>query len=122
MSPEKALTADERKLRGRVAGASAQEFGAQDADGAIATMVAHPRVNAVPTTMGGEGKECVSSMPHTLPQIPPDLEMVTVSRTIGQGRLVEEMIARFTHTVPMNWMLPAVVPTGKRVEIALLVV
>jgi carboxymethylenebutenolidase len=48
--------------------------------------------------------------------------MVPVSRTIGQGRLVEEMVFRFTHTIPMDWMLPGIPPTGKRVEIALLVV
>jgi carboxymethylenebutenolidase len=48
--------------------------------------------------------------------------MVPVSRTIGQGRLVEEMVFRFTHTIPMDWMLPGIPPTGKRVEIAMLVV
>jgi len=48
--------------------------------------------------------------------------MVPVSRTIGQGRLVEEMVFQFTHTIPMDWMLPGVQPTGKRVEVAMLVV
>jgi carboxymethylenebutenolidase len=59
---------------------------------------------------------------HFLPQIPPDTEMLPVSRTIGQGRLVEEMIFRFTHTIPMDWMLPGIAPTGKPIEVALLVV
>jgi carboxymethylenebutenolidase len=48
--------------------------------------------------------------------------MVPLSRTIGQGRLVEEMIFRFTHTIRMDWMLPGIAPTGKPVEIAMLVV
>lgn len=48
--------------------------------------------------------------------------MVPVSRTIGQGRLVDEMVARFTHTIPMDWMLPGIAPTGKRVEVGLVVV
>jgi carboxymethylenebutenolidase len=48
--------------------------------------------------------------------------MVLVSRTIGQGRLVNEMIFRFTHTISMDWMLPGISPTGKRVEIAMVVV
>ena len=26
------------------------------------------------------------------------------------------MIVRFTHTIEMDWMLPGVAPTGKRVE------
>jgi carboxymethylenebutenolidase len=72
---------------------------------------------------GGDGKEEVrefySKFVH---QIPPDMQMVTVSRTIGQERLVEEMVARFTHSIPMDWMLPGIPPTGKRVEVALLVV
>ncbi|MBO0799343.1 MAG: hypothetical protein J2P31_11035 [Blastocatellia bacterium] len=45
-----------------------------------------------------------------------------MSRTIGQGRVVDEMIARFTHTIPMDWMLPGIPPTGKQVEIGLMVV
>jgi len=32
------------------------------------------------------------------------------------------MIFRFTHTVEMEWMLPGVPPTGRRVEIPLVVV
>jgi carboxymethylenebutenolidase len=94
------------------------------ADAAIATMVAHPRVNQVPVMIGGDGRdELYAFYAHDfLPQIPPDLEMVPVSRTIGQGRLVEEMVARFTHTIPMDWMLPGIPPTGKRVEVGLVVV
>jgi carboxymethylenebutenolidase len=59
---------------------------------------------------------------YFLPQIPPDMELVPVSRTIGQGRLVDEVVARFTHTIPMDWMLPGIPPTGKRVEVGLVVV
>jgi len=29
------------------------------------------------------------------------------------------MVARFTHTIRMDWMLPGIAPTGKRVEVAL---
>jgi carboxymethylenebutenolidase len=100
------------------------EFQARNADEALATMVENPLVNAVPAMIGGDSKEGVYEFyaKYFLPQIPPDMEMVPVSRTIGQGRLVEEMVARFTHSVPMDWMLPGIPPTGKRVEIALLVV
>jgi carboxymethylenebutenolidase len=50
------------------------------------------------------------------------MEMIPVSRTIGQERVVDEMVARFTHTTSMDWILPGIPPTGKRVEIALVVV
>jgi carboxymethylenebutenolidase len=91
---------------------------------ALATMVETPHVNVVPLVMGGKGKEAVHQFyaKYFLPQIPPDTEMVPVSRTIGQGRVVEEMIFRFTHSIRMDWILPGVPSTGKRVEIPMLVV
>jgi carboxymethylenebutenolidase len=87
-------------------------------------MVAHPCVNQVPVMIGGDGREEVYEFyaRYFLHQIPPDIEMVPVSRTIGQGRLVDEMVVRFTHTIPMEFMLPGIPPTGKRVEVALVVV
>ena len=57
-----------------------------------------------------------------IPKMPPDTQVTPVSRTIGADRLVDEMIFRFTHTIEMDWMLPGVVPTGKRVEVALVVI
>jgi carboxymethylenebutenolidase len=32
------------------------------------------------------------------------------------------MVLKFTHTVAIDWMLPGVAPTGRRVEVALVVV
>ena len=53
---------------------------------------------------------------HFLCQLPPDVEIVPVSRTIGQDQVVDEMIMRFTHTIRMDWLLPGIAPPGKRVE------
>jgi carboxymethylenebutenolidase len=124
MSQQPALTADQQKLNNAWEEHLRTEFNAHSADEAIATMVANPLVNQVPVMIGGDGKEELYEFyaKYFLPQIPPDTEMVPVSRTIGQGRLVEEMVFRFTHTIPMDWMLPGIPPTGKRVEIAMLVV
>ena len=118
------LTVNEQKLNDAWEEHLRTEFSAHSADEAIATMVAHPLVNQVPVMIGGNGNEELHEFyaKYFLPQIPPDAEMVPVSRTIGQGRLVEEMIFRFSHTIPMDWMLPGIAPTGKRVEIAMLVV
>jgi carboxymethylenebutenolidase len=118
------LTADEQKLNDAWEEHLRTEFSAHSADEAIATMASNPLVNQVPVMIGGDGKEELHHFyaKHFLSQIPPDTEMVPVSRTIGQGRVVEEMIFRFTHIIPMDWMLPGIAPTGKRVEIALLVV
>ena len=59
---------------------------------------------------------------HFLNQIPPDMEMVTVSRTIGQSRVVDELVARFTHSIRLDWVLPSIAPTGKRVELPFVVI
>jgi carboxymethylenebutenolidase len=124
MSQQNALTTDEQKINDAWEEHLRNEFNAHSADDAIATMVANPRVNQVPVMIGGDGEEELYEFyaKYFLPQIPPDTEIVPVSRTIGQGRLVEEMILRFTHTIPMEWMLPGIAPTGKRVEVAMLVV
>ena len=50
------------------------------------------------------------------------MEIVPVSRTIGQGRVVDELIMRFTHTIRMDWILPGIEPTGKRVELPFVVI
>jgi carboxymethylenebutenolidase len=47
---------------------------------------------------------------------------VAFSRTIGQGRVVDELILRFTHSIRMDWMLPGIEPTGKRVELPFVVI
>ena len=124
MSQQPALKADEQKLINVWSEHISAEFNAHSPDEAIATMVANPLVNQVPVMIGGDGREEVYEFydKYFLHQIPPDMEMVPVSRTIGQGRLVDEMVARFTHTIPMDWMLPGIPPTGKRVEVALVVV
>src|SRR5215831_12979052 len=124
MSQQPALSAEQQILNDAWEEHLRTEFSVHSADEAIATMVANPLVNQVPVMIGGDGKEELHEFyaRYFLPQIPPDMEMVTVSRTIGQGRLVEEMVVRFTHTLPMEWMLPGIPPTGRRVEVALLVV
>jgi carboxymethylenebutenolidase len=116
MSQQTALTTNEQKLNDAWEEHLRAEFNAQSADEAIATMVANPLVNQVPVMIGGDGKE-------ELHEFYAKYFLVPVSRTIGQGRLVEEMMLfQFTHTIPTDWMLPGIQPTGKRVEIAMRVV
>jgi len=102
----------------------ASEFEARSADQALATMSADPHVNHVPLMIGGRGRTELHDFyaNHFLNQIPADMETVPVSRTIGQGRVVDEMIMRFTHTIRMDWLLPGIAPTGKRVELPFAVV
>ena len=57
-----------------------------------------------------------------IPRMPPDMETALVARTLGADQLVDELIVRFTHSVVMDWILPAVAPTGRRVEVPFVVV
>ena len=68
------------------------EFGAKDIEQILATMVPNPSVNHVPVMTGAIGREQVREF-YTkvfLPQLPSDLEVIPISRTIGQGRVVDE--------------------------------
>jgi carboxymethylenebutenolidase len=100
------------------------EFAAKDYEATIDTMVPDAYVNHVPVMTGGVGREQLAEFysKHFIPKMPPDTEIVPISRTIGIERLVDEMIFRFTHTMEMDWMLPGVAPTGKRVECPLVVI
>jgi carboxymethylenebutenolidase len=102
----------------------ASEFTAKSADQALATMTADPHVNVVPLMIGARGRTELRDFyaNHFLSQIPPDMEMIPVSRTIGQGRVVDELIMRFTHSIPMDWILPGIAPTGKRVQLPFVVI
>jgi carboxymethylenebutenolidase len=100
------------------------EFTTKNTDDTLATMVEDAYVNHVPVMTGGYGKPELRRFysTHFIPRMPPDLEMTPVSRTIGDDQLVEELVLSFTHSVEIDWMLPGIAPTGKRVEVALVVI
>jgi carboxymethylenebutenolidase len=100
------------------------EFTTQDTNATLETMVPDAYVNHIPVLTGGVGHEQLHEFysRHFIPKMPADTEIVPVSRTIGTERLVDEMIFRFTHTIEMDWMLPGIAPTGKRVECPLVVI
>ncbi len=96
-----------------------------DIETTMATMTDHPHLNHVPVMTGGMGREQVRHFytNHLVGKFfPPDAEMLEVSRTIGEEQIVDELMVRFTHTAVMDWMLPGLQPTGKRVEVAFAVI
>src|SRR5438046_4145700 len=97
------------------------EFNTRNHEETLATMVEDAYVNHIPVLTGGVGKDelCEFYSKRFIPQMPPDTEMTAISRTIGNDQLVDEMIFKFTHTIRMDWMLPGIAPTGKRVEVPL---
>jgi carboxymethylenebutenolidase len=100
------------------------EFSTRNTDDTLATMVEDAYVNHIPVLTGGVGKNELREFysKRFIPQMPPDTEMTPVSRTIGEDQLVDEMVFKFTHTIAMDWMLPGIPPTGKRVEVPLVAI
>ncbi len=100
------------------------EFATRDTESTLDTMVDDAYVNHVPVLTGGAGKAALREFysKHFIPQMPPDTSLTPISRTIGDEQIVDEMIFRFTHTIRMDWMLPGIEPTGKRVEVPLVAI
>jgi carboxymethylenebutenolidase len=96
----------------------------KDAHASCDTMVANPYVNHVAVLTGGVGRRQLENYysRYFIPGQPPELEIVPISRTVGQERIVDEFVYRATHSIPMEWLLPGVPPTGRRLEIAVVVI
>ena len=98
---------------------------AGDLDRTLATMSANPHLVNVPTMVGGRGPAAVRTFygKRLIGQFfPPDVRFETLSRTYSEERLIDELIISFTHTSPIDWMLPGVAPTGRKVEVAFVVI
>lgn len=95
------------------------EFGLRDADKTISTMVAEPYVNHVPTLSGGVGRKQLHHFyKHFFVDVhPDDMEITLVSRTVGVDRVVDEMVATFTHDRLIEYLLPGIPPTGRRISV-----
>jgi hypothetical protein len=78
----------------------AAEFQLQDVDATMSTMTDDPYLDHVPVMTGGVGREEVRHFyaNHFIGKWPPDTAVVPLSRTVGESRVVDELIASFTHT------------------------
>ncbi len=103
---------------------TAAEFADRDAEATMKTMTRDCYVNHMPTMTGGVGQKELHRFYkyHFIPKLPEDTSLVPISRTIGVDRVVDEMIFSFTHTKEIDWMLPGIKPTGKKVEIPLVAI
>jgi len=100
------------------------EFDAKSVEATMATMTEPAHVNNVPTMTGGVGMPSIAEFYRCsfIPHLPADTTTTLVSRTIGDSQIVDELIFSFTHSLRMDWMLPGIQPTGKRVEVALVAI
>lgn len=97
----------------------ASEFEHHDSEEAISTMTQNPVLTHVPVATGATGRDALRAFyaARFCPFLPADAQVELLSRTVGQNRIVDEFILRFTHTIRMDWLAAGVEPTGKRLEI-----
>ncbi len=102
----------------------AAEFRDKDAAASCDTMVPCPYVNHVPVLTGGVGRRQLEHFysRYFIPGMPADTELVPISRTVGQDRIVDEFVFRCTHSIQMDWLLPGVPATGRRLELVTVVI
>jgi carboxymethylenebutenolidase len=100
------------------------EFETRDIDATMATMSETPSVTHVPVMTGGHGREAVRRFYQTwfIGRWPKDTALKRLSRTVGQDRVVDEVIVSFTHDCEMPALLPGVAPTGRKVALPHVVV
>jgi len=100
------------------------EFATRNVADTMATMVPEPYVNHIPTMTGGVGHRMLAHFyqHHFVNSNPPDTTLTPISRTVGATQIVDELLFCFTHTCEIDWMLPGIAPTGKRVEIPLVAI
>jgi carboxymethylenebutenolidase len=80
------------------------KFETRDVDATMASMVADPYVNHVPTMTGGVGHDQLKRFYkyHFIGVNPLDFTLIPVSRTVGADRLVDEFVVSFTHTTTVD--------------------
>lgn len=99
------------------------ELEARDVEGTLATMTESPYIFFIATLTGGNGVEAVRKFYTTmLSQLPSDMQWIPLSRTMGRDQAVIESILSFTHDIAVDWILPGIPPTGKRVQIPMAIV
>jgi carboxymethylenebutenolidase len=100
------------------------EFQDVDLEATMATMTDDPYVHHVPTITGGNGTAGVRDFygHHFIGQWPDDTQTQQLSRTVGENRVVDELLITFTHDRVLDIFLPGIPPTGRRIAVPLVVI
>jgi carboxymethylenebutenolidase len=100
------------------------EFVTKDVEATMKTMIKEPYVHHVPILTGGIGYEGVYNYYKNdfIGKMPDDVKVTPLSRTVGKNQVVDELFLSFTHDRELRPFLPGIQPTGKFVEIPMVVV
>ncbi|ORY25835.1 hypothetical protein BCR39DRAFT_542971 [Naematelia encephala] len=98
---------------------TAHEFFTRSVAKTMGTMVAQPYVNHIPTITGGVGRRDLTAFyrDHFIFSNPRDTVQTMVSRCVGIDRVAEEFTFSFTHDQVVDWLLPGVPPTGRKITV-----
>ena len=92
----------------------------KDIDGTMETLSEDAVITFVPTLSGGHGENELKRFYKDLfKALSGDAQLTTISRTVNANRVVDELVLSFTHDRPMDFILPGVTPTQKKVTIPL---
>jgi carboxymethylenebutenolidase len=101
----------------------AAEFGTRDVEATLQTMVDDPFIHNVPVATGGQGRAGVSGFyEEFIASWPDEVHIEPLNRVLGADQLVDELRVTFNHTKPMEWLLPGVTPTDRRIDMDVVVV
>ncbi len=102
----------------------AGEFVTKDVEATLDTMVDDASVDHIPVHTGGTGKQALRAFYRDvfIPSWPSDLKQTPINRVIGHDQIVDELRLEFTHERPMDWLLPGVPPTGRKIDVTMVVI
>ncbi len=92
------------------------EFELKDIDAVMATVTDDLVNHNMPVNAGIRGRDAVRTYYKDVfnPSLPDDWQVQSVNRVIGDDQLVEEVRITFTHSKQMDWLMPSLPPTHKR--------
>ncbi len=96
-----------------------REFVEKDVEATLATMTEDTSVWIIPINAGGRGKDGVRAFYRDVltPSVPDDMQVVLLNRVVGERDVVDEIRFTFIHNKQMDWILPKVPPTNRRIEL-----
>ena len=96
-----------------------REFVEKDVEATLATMTEDTSVWIIPLNVGGRGKDGVRAFYRDVltPTVPEDMQVVLLNRVVGERHVVDEIRFTFMHNKQMDWILPKVPATNRRIEL-----
>ena len=100
------------------------EFRTRDIEATMATMGEAPHLTHVPVMTGGNGRAAVRRFYETwfIGHWPEDTGIEPLSRTVGENRVVDEIVVSFTHDIEMPAIVPGIAPTGRKASVPFVVI